>query len=600
MRLSSQLILALTLVLPAFRAHAELPTKDDPLPFADIDYPTTQHDASNNDSSTSVPATRPFGPFATVDHRGDPDLIEFRGLAQVSADDIRKALRWDPKFQAAKRPSNNAADFLNVLKSRVLDGFQSSGFPEAKVAVSFDTATKRFVVAVTEGPRFRQGKIIVSGDDRGDAKQLADWLTHEQKQRPWSIRYAWSAPAMPPPEGSTLWQSGENLNSTQAVRDNLKSGVRLALVEHGFPYASFELAFVPAAESGLADLHIEIKRLGPKATIDDIEIRGLERDSREQVLEYLGITAGQQLSGALLDETDRKLTDSCRYWSHNLFVCCGPAPDSPYPTTDQSTTLKLKLDLEEYSLAPPLHEPLPAVDEALRKAALWVNDYPQEGSPDVIVERACEKGQSAQDQLSILPSAIAANGSLALSCRYNSRSGWAIDHSLLAGLDGLSLIDWAASERFDVPIRNSKRLELRIETSHHDDGDYAHRLFFGWATSQKRETTTSANAAWSVRAEPVALIHVAHRPDTKSEINDGILIISSPDSRFEFDVQTGALIRLETHAEDGSTLTARTEIGGYGAIAKPLHQRAQALPNRYTEQRPISSLFVTVHGSRIT
>lgn len=490
MRLSSRLILALALVLPVIRAHAELPTTDDPLPFAEIDYATTQRDAPADESSISDQATRPSEPISTIDHRGDPDLIEFRGLAQVSADDIRKALRWDPKFQAAARPSNNTAVFLNVLESRVLDGFQSSGFPDAKVAVSLDTATRRFVVAVTEGPRFRQGKIVVTGDDRVDAKQIADWLTHEQKPHLWKIRYADAAAPAPPEKGVTLWESGENLNFTPRVRGIFEAGVRMALIEQGFPYASFDLEYVPASEPGLSDLHVNLRHVGAPSTIKEIKVEGLNRDTREQLLEYLQIAPGQRFDPASLDRVHSKLEDSCRYWCHKIEVHCGQKPDGRYAPTDES--VNLELELVEFSPAPPLHQALSEVDEVLRKATDWLNRYPRGVEQDLVFEVTARGKKVDEGNLTILPSAASADGRLALNCRFQKPGKWSFDHTLLSSPSETALVDWRAKEKFVSSVLNRVKLNLDIAASLKEDGTYGGRLKAGWTVSgDKTESENS-------------------------------------------------------------------------------------------------------------
>lgn len=589
MRLTCVSVCVLAASLTANYAYAELPTKDDPLPFADVALPTAERDTPNDQPSTSTPPIRPYGPFATVDNLGDPERIEFRGLSQVPVEDIRSALRWDPKFQAAARPSNSAADFLAVLESCVLDGFQSSGFPEAKVAISLDTATKRFVVAVTEGPRFRQGKIVVTGDDRVDAKQLADWLTHEQKPRPWTIRYANSVPSAPSKKGVTLWTPGENLNFTQRIRDTLEAGVRFALVEQGFPHASFELEYVPAAESGCSDLHVKLRHVGAPSTIKEINVQGLHRDSREQLLEYLQIAPGQPFNAALLDRIHAKLADSCRYWSHHVEVHCGPKPDGRYVPADESVTLDLAL--EEFSPVPPLHEPLSEIDEVLRKAAAWINSYPREGSPDLVIEKINGQQIAAGETLAILPSAVSADGQLAINLR-GASNNWSFDHSLYSNRKGLAVVDWHAKQKFASSFSTCVKLDLRIAASRREDGDYAQGLFAAWNVSSDDESEGMSSVIWTVHAEPVAVVYSAHRSDSKAEINDGILKIKSRDTDFEFDANTGALIRLAARNTDGfGELTARMIPGGYETVAQPLHERARLISNRYDRQRPMSSLI---------
>jgi hypothetical protein len=591
---------ALIACLPGICVNSEVPKLDDPPPFADI--PVPEHTKSSPTDDGHAPSIGPVDPAALrraeeavrrVNLLGDPKLIDFRGVSEVPVEDVRSALRWDPKFQAASRPSNKASDFLPVLESRVLDGYQSSGFPDAKVSAWRDVVDHKFVVVVTEGERYRQGKIVVTGDDRIDRTKLVHWLTTKQSPRSWQIRYDKTLLSNPPDEGMVLWTPGKNLNFTPPVKATFEGGVRQALIEQGFPYASFELKFVPASEPSLSDLHVTLLEVGADCLIDEIEVHGLHRDTREQLLKFLGIKTGQKLSAALLAQIDRELVNSCRYWSHQVVVQLGDEPVGRYPSTGDSA--KLILSLEEFKHAPPLHESLSEVDEILRKAARWINTSREGRSKFAVVcEGKVVDPEDPRLTMEFHPLAIAADGNVAANIKYTSAT-WAADHAVLITPQYAELIDWTRRERFSVACPLKPTIAIQLLPDHKEQGEYAHKLSIAY-NLKRLDADSREQPCVDMHAEPVALVYLAHRPQIGAAIVDGKLNISADGVEIQFDAASGAVLQVVSCADldGGSRLTMKFDSGDLAAAATSIRSRAHGIPNRFDPDHPLSSLVTFV------
>ena len=105
----------------------------------------------------------------------------------------------------------------------------------------------------------------------------------------------------------------------------------------------------PMRRRARADLCIKIVDEGPTAEIGTIEVGGHERNSREEVLDYLKIKPGDQLTRQRFVELQQRL------WASARFIRSDVKPILPANRADK---LALRIDLVEYAKAPKLSEPL--------------------------------------------------------------------------------------------------------------------------------------------------------------------------------------------------------------------------------------------------
>ena len=138
----------------------------------------------------------------------------------------------------------------------------------------------------------------------------------------------------------------------------------------GYFFTKTNLKVIPKNNNGTADLLVEILDEGSQGIIDEIDITGNRKNTREEVLKYLGLASGMAFSRDLITKTNLKLWRSARFLDYQVkseFVDAGQAK------------LKLNIELTEYELAPPMNyslagrisnRPVPQLPQALGQPPL--------------------------------------------------------------------------------------------------------------------------------------------------------------------------------------------------------------------------------------
>ena len=522
---------------------------------------------------------------------GDPARIVFEGAKTFPVDELRGALRVDLKYQAASRPSCETSEFLRKLEARIQLGYRNSGFPEATAHARLNTKIPAFVVEVEEGRRFRQGEVIVQGADTVDVPALRLWLAEKQQAPSWVLRVGSIELPKLPADGLVGWISGEMLVDTPEKQAALHTVIRWALADQGLAGGSFHTRWEPADEPGVADLVISFIASPQPTALAKIEVNGLKRDSQEQLLEYLEVAQGDRANGELLRRLEGRLTDSCRYWQHK--VSLEVALTTEGASTSKETGVTLVLELEEFSPAPPLDQPLSAVDEVLRKSAAWINRL-QDDNSDIAFHCQGKLVDAHDPELAVdfRKLVVTADGRVAADIGYTSHE-WVANHGFIITRDALELFDWTAHERFCVFPRTRPTPEVRIQPIRNEEGGYGQNLYLGFAL--KTDTSDNDGAqVLKVHAVPVAMVSWAHRPNAVMKLEDGKLTYAEDAVQVEFDADSGTLLSAQIgNANNGSDETAnvftiRVASDGFD-LAAETRVRAKEFVNRYDSAHKFTS-----------
>src|SRR5262249_10781070 len=112
------------------------------------------------------------------------------------------------------------------------------------------------------------------------------------------------------------------------------------------------------------ELNITILQEGPHGKVGDIEITGLKRNRREDVLKYLDLKPGVKFDRALLAKLEKRLWDSARFKAFKI---------TPEDQTNGGVEMvKLNIELNEFAPMPPLSEKLSRGGEAMVRLANWL------------------------------------------------------------------------------------------------------------------------------------------------------------------------------------------------------------------------------------
>ena len=126
-----------------------------------------------------------FGIISHHDHSKIPGRLDERlhhqGIGQgLEAGQAVEGLQGRP----AAHPQAQRQQFLDTLRQRVRSGYLRGGFPDPKVAVSYNETAGRAGVDIVEGARFRCGAVAVTGVSRSLASAITDRLTKYQRRPP--------------------------------------------------------------------------------------------------------------------------------------------------------------------------------------------------------------------------------------------------------------------------------------------------------------------------------------------------------------------------------------------------------------------------------
>ncbi len=525
----------------------------------------------------------------TTNDLGDPERIKIEGVSLFPEEQLRTALSCDSIYQAAARPSNDISDFLATLENRLTDGYRNSGCPNAKVRAGRDNEQNVVVLHIDEGKRVRKGRVIVKAPPSLDEKRFVTSLTTRQRTRQWQVFYGQKElPALE--ESVTLWKQGESLSYTQKAREDLDAAIRLALIDHGFPFATVRTVVLSSDSSGTADLQVDIGGDLSTCPITAIEVDGLKRDSRDLFLQYLGIKEGTRADGQAFDSLCAKLTHSCRYWSEKITV------EFPTLQKDGHETLpagaKLKIAVIEFAPMPPLDKPLDEVDEVLRKTSEALNETtPSASWGDAVLEVDFVNVQNSDSALHIR-SVFNIDHGIAFEIKTRSTSTWHLEHSFIFGSGEFAAIDWQAREQFQSRLMTPGEFHLTIRRSTNDNGEPAGCMMFGWTFGDKNAADGEKPRMWKVQVDPAEIVHTAHRPEYQSHIHDGVLTITGVGTQMDFDAPSGRFISSHGTTTQGMPTTKfdlHFEQRAFENTVSDIHKRSVGITNHCDSEHVLSS-----------
>jgi hypothetical protein len=446
-----------------------------------------------------------------------------------------------------------------------------------------DGQRRAVVVRIDEGPRFRVGEIRVTGNKQINSEALVDLLTTPQQQRAW--RYVrgdalsrTSSDTEADEDDERYWEAGELVDFRQDPTTKFEEGVRLALDGLGYAAASFHVEMLCEPEKELMHAHVAILNESSPTTIGRIEVTGLKRDSEKMLLEYLKIAPGDRVTADTLQRISDELADSCRYWTHDIEVLVESGGDA---ARQSGASAVLRLGLEEYAAVPPIGEPLSATDEVLRKTAAWIKSLvTNPDSPDLVCTLA---GANLGGALHATRVGLAADGTLAIEARFESVRGLTLDHSFVVGAECAEIYDWKSDEKFCYSPDSPPLVQLLIAAEHDSEGKQAAQLSFGYAIGSSNDRDRSSKFPGRVRIAPVAVLRLAHLPESKVELRDGVLKLHQDELELEIDEATGQIRSLQaaTFPLVGvSTIHLETRSGAVVEMVDRARNRGRDYPNR--------------------
>lgn len=528
-----------------------------------------------------------------VNEYGDPERLVFEGCKTFTAEEVAETTAIDPEVILAGHPAAPLEDYLATLSNKILSGYKRVGFPYAQVTSKINHETKKIHIVIEEGPRYMAGKILVRGNQNVVAKELVKTLTSPgppDDARRWVIEKADGKTTFKwvDREGADadmedpLWEPGKPAPFDWIAHENIERWTRRALADQGF-FSTFEISLLPRSDGKTAHLLIRISDEGSRAVLGDIVITGNKNNTREEILDYLGLKQGMSVPPNWAAELEYRLWRSGRFIRSDVTLNA--------PTTDNQATLQI--NLLESPWAPRLSEPLAEEQNILLKLRdQLVNPKLWPGDLTVSVDASGQSGHMV-----ISP----AHGFFA-SLHYNPNE----DKGLPRGLDvsvvlsdrehGLFcptplaanfLYTATGPPRTKVMGNITFRLNEKL-----DDSENRSVMTFNFSFSSLDKDESPQVFQTHINAEPSFFVALSRIIDTKCIIEDGVLTVSSSTGGYRVDASTGRLLEMTSITEDESGQTRiriRFEENAYQAQLDEIEKSTAHCPNRYDSKTPWTS-----------
>jgi hypothetical protein len=527
-------------------------------------------------------------PGRLVGNLGDTRTLQFEGSQLFTAAQLRAKLECDLRYQAEARPSGDLEHFMRVLEERLVAGYRYRGCPEAKVRASCDEQGSAVRVQIVEGQQSRKGQVEVAAPQQVDRVAIVRCLTTVPQVHAWRIERD-GVDLDKPKEDTIVWKPGDPVHYDDLSVVEMKAAVRRSLAEQGFARAKFNVELGPRDSASNVNLRVQVENSPEPDRISGIEVVGLKRNSRQELLQFLHVTEGEPLNAALLERVYNQLKDCCRFWTYKVSaVVPGEKPNQDSMVSSVGHVLKIELD--EYSEVPPLGGPLPEVDEVLRKAGLLLASTMK--SQDLVVEAS--RLEDATGGIKAVQAVVGSDGRGSVEVLSAAKGAWNIDHALLVSPGALEIYDWNAQQKYVSPLPTSMIFRLNIKPTRGEKGEYqASATLGGGAKSPDSDDATKG--PWQIQIEPVAVLHLAHSKEGKRPkiaVRGGELTYSNGFVNFRLDAQTGRLKELRCTAGKWikrDFLVGRLEQGAFDQTAGALRAQGQSYKNWYDDGHKIGS-----------
>ena len=514
-------------------------------------------------------ATLSAEPFS-VGQLGDARKLEFVGVKTFTPAQLAAELEFDIDYQRAATPNAPLREFKKALAASLKQGFRRAGFPRPTVEVAYRESPERMEVRVTEGPRCRQGEIVVQGNRLVSTEGLKTWLTSRQAKED----------AEPKDKGTTekpAWDPGRPAPFDPYALKKLHKQVARGLADQGFFFPSFEVEVRPRVPLAQAELVVRIQEEGPEGRLGEIDITGLKKNSRESLLKFLELREGMRLNSETVATARRMLIESARFWEVEVELI------EPKQADDE---VGLAIQLREFAPLPPLDEPLSEDDEAMLRIASWLTRA-SEGEVDLVFEYAGPLSWGDQRLLDDCELRVVL-----------APGRGAVVESLVPTGRGRHFHDWLLIEsgrigHYDVRHQQMFEIEgsgIAAKMNLHLLPDNSNRQEFKTSLNVGIGMNSGGDAAelTQFRFEPVVFLKKAQEPGIKVHRRGGIVHFTDQEISLKADEATGRVISLTVKKAPG--LQVSTREGAFDEAVARLDKKRQTMRNRYQAIAPAGSL----------
>ena len=541
------------------------------------------------------------------------ERLEVRGLSQVDAEPLARALVNDDSLLLLSRPHAYRDPFLSAVGQRAVAALQHDGFATAQATASVESsgAGERVVVDVVEGPRQLAAGIEITGLPDDLAEGLHRWLQSQcpppgavpqtvDLQGGWTgVRWldptglparmeipAWTqgqpAPFDPPHLATVRIAIGRFLRdrgyfaAAKLLEEHNKSAGRSARSAAASAPAvppPVDLAVRPGPDGAV--LVIAFRELPPPAVLAGCEVLPGCRTTAADLQQTLSI-----VPGSVVTEQDRlawreALRQSGRFLRHEVKLREVP----PAEGTGGGADVVAEFDLDEYSDVTPLVQPLSREEQTMLRCREWLLKTLADDN-DLIVSWTAADAPATAAPLGALVLSTWQGALLTALPASPEACGVAVSG------DGVGWFLPQGSGWFEMPMPTQRRVMVNVAIflkESIDQGRHSYRpaLAFSHALELRPRDATAALAV-TARIEPVAVVALVHEGHPTLSWEGDELILTRPDLSARFDSRSGRLLSMQVPqhgrmAVDAAPGRFAADLAALRAAAGPSRTRPEAL-----------------------
>ena len=509
-----------------------------------------------------------------VGNLGDPARLSIEGGQTFTEGDMRRALQSDLDYLVAAHPEASLSECLAVVEQRIRAGYRYCGFPDVSVQARFEVAAGRIVAKVSEGSRFHCGALQVTGLK---TIPVADFTRRfAEKLAP--------APAQAMTAPWTWWKAGSPVNFTPESLANCSAAASNTFAALGHFAAKFKVELQPQPASTNAALVVIVEDEGPAAVLREIEVVGNQKNRRDDVIGFLGLTKGMKLTQDLIDEKTRALTQAARFVDASITpTVVGPAGQ-----------VSLRINVVERAQLPPLQQSLSREEQTLLRLREWLLAW-ESRQDDLIVDwsepRLLDKKPLAFEVI------VAPSGGIMARVRGNS-PGQEHPQDLYSAIikaRALSVFAQVHQRKLQIPLPpgNSGLIFVKVERDANATDKFKLTMGAGLSSAQ-------TNDNWRLRLEllPAAFADLLYRPETQATWQGDVLTIRTKEFLLRVDEGTGRLVEFGLFggnaspgagASDAYRVAVRFTTGAFAKAVDQIAANTSAYPDAFQSQRAYGS-----------
>ncbi|MFO0977714.1 MAG: hypothetical protein U0996_15030 [Planctomycetaceae bacterium] len=310
--------------------------------------------------ASGLSAQQPTNTVAMATYSDIIEQLTIEGAASYSLPSIRVSLKSVPRLQHRLNDPADLKLMRDICQFYLTEGYRKEGYLDASVEAVI--AEGKIKVTVKEGSRYHKGAIVIEGLSPDEAKQLEGALSKD------------STNFHPPIIGAddkiskkyvAIWQKGTLPGSFESLNVSARTLAQTWLMDEGFGFATVNATAVKVPEKSAVELRIDIEK-GARTPISDLRFEGLERNTAEEVMQYLSLPSSMDDSDRLRREIRNRLLSSGRFYAVQVW------PDAPF-APEQAVPMNVRV--RECADVPRLSEPLSEEQQAIVNFANWLSNW---------------------------------------------------------------------------------------------------------------------------------------------------------------------------------------------------------------------------------